>query len=99
MSFSNFVKIVDCRVFIIDRASRGGFNGGLFENRSFLTATTNFSPSKWSNFHRYTMKEGLPTSITTTGVIPSSMRFKWSYYREISGVIIVTALFLARREH
>jgi hypothetical protein len=45
------------------------------------------------------MKEGLPTSITTTGVIPSSMRFKWSYYREISGDIIVIALFLARREH
>jgi hypothetical protein len=53
----------------------------------FSTATTLFSPCKWSIFHRrYTMKEGLPTSITTTGVIPSSMRFKWSYYREISGV-------------
>jgi hypothetical protein len=79
MSFSNFVKIVDCRVFIINRASHCGFNGGVVENFGhFSTATTNFSPVKWSIFHRYTTREGLPTSFTTTGVIPSLLRFQWS---------------------
>jgi hypothetical protein len=36
----NVVKIVDCRVFIINRASRGGFNGGIIEKSSghFLIA-------------------------------------------------------------
>jgi hypothetical protein len=35
-----FVKIVDCRVFIFDRASHYGFNGGIIEKSSghFLTA-------------------------------------------------------------
>jgi hypothetical protein len=37
---SNFLKIVDCRVFIFNRASHCGFNGGIIEKSSghFLTA-------------------------------------------------------------
>ena len=36
----NVVKIVDCRVFIFNRASHCGFNGGIIEKSSghFLTA-------------------------------------------------------------
>jgi hypothetical protein len=63
----------------LDSPSRGGFNGGVVENFChFSTATTNFSPVKWSIFHRYTTREGLPTSFTTIGVIPSLLRFQWS---------------------
>jgi hypothetical protein len=70
------------RVPLIDRASRRDFNGGVVENlvifRHDGPFLATFSPCKWSIFHRYTTREGLPTSYTTTGVIPSLMRFKWS---------------------
>jgi hypothetical protein len=48
---SNFLKIVDCHVFIFNRASHCGFNGGIIEKSSghFLTAMVNrrsiFSPT------------------------------------------------------
>jgi hypothetical protein len=80
---SNFLKIVDCRVFTFNRAAHCGFNGGIIEKSSghFLTALfvdPIFSPATGQFFHLYTTIRGLPTSYTATGVLPSSMRFKWS---------------------
>ena len=70
---------------LFDRASRRDFNGGIIEKSGhFLTALVTegqFLAQQMVNFSSLHDEGGLPTSFTTTGVIPSSLRFKWAYYR------------------
>ena len=65
---------------LIDKASRGDFNGGIIEKSGhFLTALVTegqFLAQQMVNFSSLHDEGGLPTSFTTTGVIPSSLRFK-----------------------
>jgi hypothetical protein len=77
-----FVKIVDCRVFILNRASHCGFNGGALKIWSFLTATTQFlalQMVKLSSLH----DEGRPADVfyhhrRDTLVIALRMVVSWS---------------------
>jgi hypothetical protein len=89
-----FVKVVDCRVFILNRASHCGYNGGIIEiSCHFSPRPTSFSPSKWSIFRLYTTKEGMPTPFTISGVMLSLMRFEWSYNHRFRGHIIFSQTF------